>query len=80
MEAAPEEGTGHVHFLAVMPEWRGKGVGRRLLDQGLDWCFRVKELPSASLTVFDTLANARSLYESAGFRLVESGVTRRWSR
>jgi ribosomal protein S18 acetylase RimI-like enzyme len=79
-EAAPEEGTGHVHFLAVMPECRGKGLGRRLLDRALDWCFRAKELPSASLTVFDTLTDARSLYESAGFRLTESGVTRRWSR
>ncbi|HEX7877856.1 MAG TPA: GNAT family N-acetyltransferase [Candidatus Eisenbacteria bacterium] len=79
-EAAPEEETGHVHYLAVMPEWRGRGVGRRLLDAALAWCFVARDLPSASLTVFDTLTDARSLYESAGFRLLESGVTRRWTR
>jgi GNAT superfamily N-acetyltransferase len=77
VEADPIEATGHVHFLAVVPESRGKGVGRKLLEQALDWCYNARELPSVSLTVFDDLVNARTLYESTGFRLAESGVTLR---
>jgi ribosomal protein S18 acetylase RimI-like enzyme len=76
-EADPVENAGHVHFLAVAPGSRGQGLGRRLLSQALDWCFNERSLPSVSLTVLDTLVNARALYESAGFRLADSGVTLR---
>jgi GNAT superfamily N-acetyltransferase len=80
VEADPAEESAHVHYLAVVPGARGRGLGRRLLEQGLDWCFNARAVAVVSLTVFDGLANARALYESAGFRLLDSGVTRRWRR
>jgi N-acetylglutamate synthase-like GNAT family acetyltransferase len=80
VEADATESLGHVHFLAVVPEARGGGVGRRLLQQGMDWIANARGLEAATLTVLDTLTDARSLYESVGFRLTESGVTRRWQR
>jgi GNAT superfamily N-acetyltransferase len=80
VDADPAEESAHVHYLAVTPGARGRGIGRRLLDQGLDWCFNGRRAESVALTVLDGLANARALYESAGFRLLESGVTRRWTR
>jgi ribosomal protein S18 acetylase RimI-like enzyme len=77
VEVERHRDTGHVHFLAITEERRGEGLGRKLLAQGLDWAFEERALPTVHLTVLDNLANARSLYESMGFRLRETGVTLR---
>lgn len=72
-----DEPCGVVEFLGVEPDRRGRGCGRRLLDAALRWAFVEKEMPSVALTVNEELANARSLYERAGFRLLYTGVHRR---
>ena len=74
--AAIEEdsGNGSVEFLGVREDARGKGIGRQLLQAALQWFFEVERVPQATLVVNDNLANARSLYESVGFRLKYTGV------
>jgi len=74
--AAIEEdsGDGSVEFIGVREDARGKGIGRQLLQTALDWLFDVKKVPQAILVVNDNLTNARSLYESVGFRLKYTGV------
>jgi GNAT superfamily N-acetyltransferase len=74
--AAIEEGSGDgvVEFVGVRANARGQGIGRRLLQTALQWFFEVKKVSQATLVVNDNLANARSLYESAGFRLQHTGV------
>jgi ribosomal protein S18 acetylase RimI-like enzyme len=74
--AAIEEdtGDGSVEFIGVREDTRGKGVGRQLLQTAMQWLFEVKKVSQAKLVVNDNLANARSLYESAGFQLQYTGV------
>ncbi len=77
--AAIEEGSGDgsVEFVGVRADARGRGIGRQLLHTALRWFFEVKQVPQATLVVNDNLTNARSLYESVGFRLKYTGVQAR---
>lgn len=50
--------------MAVRPAWRGRGVGRRLLDDLL------RRHPRMSLSVDDDNVGAATLYRSSGFEPV----------
>ncbi|MCR5200099.1 MAG: ribosomal protein S18-alanine N-acetyltransferase [Saccharofermentans sp.] len=52
--------------LCVLPEYRGKGTGRKLLSSMTDY-LRSKGCNTVFLEVEDTNAPAIALYESAGF-------------
>lgn len=66
---------GYIEFLAIRPEHRGQGLGRKLLTYAMHWCFNSRQLPSVHLTVRDGNDNARSLYESVGFQLQYTGLS-----
>lgn len=72
-----DTGDGSIEFVGVREETRGKGIGRKLLQTALHWLFKVKQVKQVMLVVNDNLANARSLYESVGFRLKYTGVHNR---
>jgi ribosomal-protein-alanine N-acetyltransferase len=59
----------HVHNLAVPPERRRLGLGRRLMELALDWG-RGRGARRAFLEVRPTNAAALALYGSLGFRTV----------
>jgi len=65
---------GEIEFFAVNPEFRRKGIGKRLLLNALNWFFEVKKIPSVGLCVSDELTNARSLYQGVGFRHEYTGM------
>ncbi len=67
-------GEGYVEFLGVSKGARRQGIGRRLLATAVYWLFHEQQVPQIGLNVNDDNANARNLYESAGFRLVYAGV------
>jgi ribosomal protein S18 acetylase RimI-like enzyme len=69
-----ESGDGSVEFLGVREAARGSGIGRQLLQAALHWFFEGKKVPRVLLVVNDNLTNARSLYESVGFKLKYTGV------
>ena len=69
-----ESGGGSIEFLGVREDARGKGIGRQLLQTALHWLFEINKVPQVTLVVNDNLTNARSLYESVGFRLKYTGV------
>jgi len=69
-----DTGDGSVEFIGVQEDARGKGIGRQLLQTALQWLFEGKKVHQAILVVNDNLTNARSLYESVGFRLKYTGV------
>ncbi|MFC1958290.1 GNAT family N-acetyltransferase [Chloroflexota bacterium] len=61
-----DQQTGQIYMLGVAPDYRGKGIGRRLLLAGLAH-LRSKGLQVAELTVDSENSSARALYQSIGF-------------
>jgi ribosomal protein S18 acetylase RimI-like enzyme len=73
--AIDETGTrGEVQFVAVRKESRGKGYGRDLLQSAVAWIVRDQQAAEVTLNVREELTNARTLYESVGFRLRYTGI------
>jgi GNAT superfamily N-acetyltransferase len=58
--------TAHLTQLAVMPEWKGRGLGRALLDAAL-CAADAAGFRATSLLVASDNASARHLYREAGF-------------
>ena len=59
--------TGELRRMWVRPEWRGRGVGRRLLA-GLEEMARDMDLSELRLDTHRGLGAALGLYRSSGFR------------
>ena len=70
----------HVGEIGMMclADWRGRGVGRGLLNAAIVYAREHQDLMKLSLGVFDTNTSARYLYESVGF--VVEGVRERQGR
>lgn len=67
----------NIHDLAVVPEFRGQGVGRALLGAA-EAVARTRGCIKLSLEVLEDNTRAQQLYESFGFRNYEiGGVERR---
>lgn len=62
-EAVP--GEYYLDSLAIIPEWRGKGIGRTLLQKGIEEARSLGLLPVLACDPDNT--NAKCLYESLGF-------------
>jgi ribosomal protein S18 acetylase RimI-like enzyme len=67
-------GRGFVQRLAVLPEAQGRGVGKRLLLDGLHW---LRTLRAAEIAVNTQLGNdaALALYRRVGFRDDPAGLS-----
>jgi ribosomal protein S18 acetylase RimI-like enzyme len=66
-ETPDEEGyPGHLH-VNLLPESRGRAVGRRLVERFLDESRR-RELPGVRAVVYETNQPARRFFERLGFR------------
>lgn len=59
---------GYVEDLVVNPEYRGMGIGRKLLEQGIQWA-RENGFPGVMLETQDDNVPACMLYQSCGFGL-----------
>ena len=59
---------GYVEDLAVNPEYRGLGIGRKLLERGVQWA-RENNFPGVMLETQDDNVAACMLYQSCGFVL-----------
>ncbi|MDC0935487.1 GNAT family N-acetyltransferase [Pirellulales bacterium] len=62
----------NIHDLAVLPEYRGKGIGTALLEAA-EAAARERGCCKLTLEVFDDNKRARALYESIGYRDYELG-------
>lgn len=76
-ELAP--GQGHVRWFIVADQWRGRGVGRQLIDEAIA---HARRLPLASLylTTFRGLDAAATLYQRAGFAITHEQAGATWGR
>lgn len=59
---------GYVEDLVVNPEYRGMGLGRQLLERGIQWA-RENNFPGVMLETQDDNVPACMLYQSCGFVL-----------
>lgn len=66
-----------VRWFLVHPATRGRGLGRRLLAEAIDFS-RASGYERIILWTVSSLAVAAHLYERAGFRCVEAAPERRW--
>jgi ribosomal protein S18 acetylase RimI-like enzyme len=64
-ELAPN--TWYINVVAAYPEFRGQGVGSRLLEHA-EQAAREADRPAVSLIVADANVDARRLYERRGYR------------
>lgn len=67
MDDEAAAGEYYIDSLAVLPAWRGQGIGRALLREALNQAARLG-IPQATIAVDPDNSKARSLYESLGFR------------
>ncbi len=74
-----EERVAQLRWFLVEPEFRGMGVGRRLMEETLDFC-RMNLYHRIFLWTFSELRNARHLYEMYGFSPTEEVAHTIWGR
>ena len=75
---SPRDGQGaRLRWFIVDDAFRGRGVGRRLMDAAMDFCKSVG-YRKVWLTTFAGLDAARRLYEDAGFKLTHEAPDRTW--
>lgn len=60
------DGSGYIDYLGVVPDMRGRGLGRRLVKAAVD-ALRERGATSVDLTVREDNHAARRLYASLGF-------------
>ena len=72
-------GLARLGDLALQPEARGSGAGRRLVETALA-AARQGGYERVELVTFSDLVAARELYRGAGFELTSSEHTLRWGR
>jgi ribosomal protein S18 acetylase RimI-like enzyme len=68
-DVRPDLGIGRIPDVAVARRWRGRGLGRRLLEHALAY-FRELGLPLAKIETLSHNEAGRYLYPSMGFELV----------
>jgi GNAT superfamily N-acetyltransferase len=71
------DSQGQLRWFLVVPEVRGTGLGRRLLELALDYA-RERGFARVFLWTFADLAAALKLYERAGFTVTETKRGRVW--
>ena len=75
--STPAKGSGQLRWFLLVPEVRGSGLGRRLLEAALAYG-RERGFSRIFLWTFADLEGARRLYERAGFRITETKTGLIW--
>ncbi len=68
--APPTPPSWHIEAMAVLPEYQGRGLGRRFIDIAKSQA-RAKNFDLLSLHVFENNKGAIRLYDHCGFRVVD---------
>lgn len=69
--------VGQLRWVLARPEVRGEGLGRRLVEESLEYC-RGQGMRQVFLQTTDGLEASRRLYDSLGFRLVSETREELW--
>ncbi|SSW65752.1 hypothetical protein AGI3411_02221 [Achromobacter agilis] len=60
-----------LNFVLVLPQYRGRGVGRAMMNTALDHA-RTHALKEMQLETYSCLVDARALYGRLGFRMTQA--------
>jgi ribosomal protein S18 acetylase RimI-like enzyme len=63
----------YVDFICVRSFWRGKGIGKKLLADGVRVASE-EDIEVIGLTVNSNNSGARRMYEKANFRMVKEDI------
>jgi GNAT superfamily N-acetyltransferase len=69
----------HLRWFIVSPEVRGRGFGRRLMEEAISFC-RKKDYRKIYLETFEGLHQARHLYEKFGLKLSHQAEGTQWGK
>ncbi len=69
VEASPLHGEGVIEYIAVSPDYRGKGLAKKLMKAALHHLFSYDAVEEIALSVESTNKAAIGLYTDAGFRV-----------
>jgi GNAT superfamily N-acetyltransferase len=72
-----EDQTAQLRWFLLHPSARGAGVGKKLLNEALNFC-RERGFRSVNLWTISELKTAAHLYRSAGFQLIEENTIEIW--
>ncbi|GIW33697.1 GNAT family N-acetyltransferase [Meiothermus sp.] len=64
-----------IAYIGVVPEARGKGLGRALLGAAAEWAFSNPQIQSLQVRAHDHEKAAQALYKRLGFRQTSAVVT-----
>jgi GNAT superfamily N-acetyltransferase len=67
----------HLRWFILSSEVRGRGFGRRLMEEAISFC-KKNEYKRVYLHTFEGLHPARHLYEKFGFELVQQAEGMQW--
>lgn len=67
----------HLRFFIVDDSARGKGVGKKLLTEAVNFCDE-KGFEECQLWTFKGLSAARKLYDGLGFEIVSEVIAQPW--
>jgi ribosomal protein S18 acetylase RimI-like enzyme len=74
-EANPNFSEGDIHFIAVTPHARNRGIGKQLLNESLKFLFSFHEINEITLCVKRSNEAAISIYKKVGFEEQHQLVT-----
>lgn len=64
------DGNAHIDQVSVLPEYRGRRIGRQLIDRAVRWAAG-RGLPAITLTTFTEVAWNGPYYRRLGFRYLD---------
>lgn len=73
------EGKGHLRWFILEGEVRGSGIGKKLMEQAVEFCDQIG-FKETHLWTFKGLDTARVLYERCGFVLVDEKPGSQWGK
>ena len=74
-----EESVAQLRWFLLTPETRGMGIGKKLVNETVDFC-KDKGYSKIILWTFDELDAARGLYENFGFKIVKTEKHEIWGQ
>ncbi len=74
-----DNNIGFINFVLVLPECRGQGLARRLMETLIE-AAREIGYSKLRLETFTVLVDARMLYEKMGFQIVETTKQQRFDK